>query len=121
VVNHRALAGLKLEGQPHGLERQQQVGKNDGRIHTELFRGGDGDFGGQFGLLADFNQRVVLAYVAVLLHVSAGLAKEPYGGAIDGAAQTGAHKAAAVEDCVWRRFNDGGFWGNGVHVSILMG
>ena len=93
-----AFAGLELEVEAHGLERQQQVGKDDGGVDAEFFGGGDGDLGGDVGLLADFDQGVVLADVAVLLHVAAGLAQEPDGGAIDGLAQAGADKAAAVED-----------------------
>jgi hypothetical protein len=41
---------------------------------------------------------VVLADVAVLLHVAAGLAQKPDRGAVDGLAQAGADKAAAVEN-----------------------
>jgi hypothetical protein len=82
-MHHGPLARLELEGQAHGFEGQQQVGKDDGRIDAELFSGGDGDFSGQIGLLADFDQRVVLADVAVLLHVAAGLAQKPDGGAVD--------------------------------------
>ena len=76
-MHHRPLAGLKLEVQAHGLQRQQQVGKDDGRVHAQLLGGGDGDLGGQLRLLADFHQGVVLADVAVLLHVAAGLAQKP--------------------------------------------
>ncbi len=97
MMHDRAFAGLEFEGQAHGLERQQQVGKDDGRVDAELLGGGDGDLGREVGLLADFNQRVVLADVAVLLHVAAGLAQKPDGRAIDGLAQTGADKAAAGE------------------------
>ena len=100
MMNDGTLAGLELERQAHGLERQQQVGKDDGGVHAQLFRGGDGDLGGDVGLLADFHQRVVLAHVAVLLHVAASLAQKPDGRAVDGAAQTGADKAATVENGV---------------------
>src|SRR5579862_9094139 len=49
-------------------------------------------------MLADFDQRVVLADVPIFLHVAAGLAQEPHRCAIDGAAQAGANKSAAVKD-----------------------
>ena len=107
-MHHRAFAGLELERQAHGLERQQQVGKDDGRVHAQLFRGGDGDFGGELGLLADFDQRVVLADVAVFLHVAAGLAQKPDRRAVDGLAQAGAHKPAAFEHGVHNCFRSGG-------------
>ncbi len=100
MMDHRPLAGLELEGQAHGLKRQQQIGKDDGRVHAQLFGGGDGDLGGDLGLLADLHQRVVLAHVAVFLHVAACLAQKPDRGAVDGSAQAGANKAAAVQNGV---------------------
>ncbi len=95
-----AFACLELEGQAHGLEGQQKIGKDDGGVHAELFRGGDGDFGGDVGLLADFDQRVVLADVAILLHVAASLAQEPDRRAVNRLAQAGADEAAAIEERV---------------------
>ena len=92
MMDDGALAGLEFEGQAHGLERQQQVGKDDGCVDAELFGGGDGDFGGEVGLLADFDQRVVFADVAIFLHVAAGLAQKPDRRAVDGLAQAGAEK-----------------------------
>ena len=86
MMHDWAFAGLKLERQAHGLQRKQQVGKDDGGIHTELLRGGDRDLGGDFGLLADFHQSVMFANVPVFLHVAPGLAEKPYRGAINGAA-----------------------------------
>ena len=97
MMDDRPLAGLELEVQAHRLQRQQQVGEDDGRVDAQLFRGGDGDLGGDLRLLADFDQRVVLADVAVLLHIAAGLAQKPDRRAVDGLAQAGAEKAAAVE------------------------
>ncbi len=118
TVDHRALAGLELEVEAHGFERQQKIGKDDGRVHAQLFSGGDGDLGGQFRMLADFHKGVVLADVAVLLHVAAGLAQKPDRGAIDRAAETGAEEAAAVED----GFRGGGVLVGQFHiVSILPG
>ena len=105
LVNHRALAGLEFEGKPHALEGKQQVGKNDGRIDTELFRGGDGDFRGQLGLLADFKQGMVAADGLVLRHVAAGLAQEPDGRAVDRPAQAGAQKAGAAGERLTACFN----------------
>ena len=98
MMDHGTLAGLEFEIEAHGLERQQQVGEDDRGVDAELLGGRDGDFCGELGLLADFHQRVVLADVAILLHVAAGLAQKPDRRAIDGAAQAGADKSAAVED-----------------------
>jgi len=111
----------KFKGQAHRLERQQQVGKNDGGVDSELFRGGDRDFGGDLGLLADFDKRMVLADVAVLLHVAARLAQKPDWGAVDGPAQTGTDKTAAVENGVTCSV-DGWSRVDGLHIlSILTG
>ena len=101
MMHHGPFAGLKLEVQAHRLQRQQQIGKDDGRIHAQLFGGGDGDFGGEIWLLADLHQRVVLADLAVLLHIAAGLAQKPHRRAVDGAAQAGADKAAALRQIRW--------------------
>ena len=49
-------------------------------------------------MLADFHQGVVLADIAIFLHVAAGLAQEPNRRAIDRTAQAGADKSAAVKD-----------------------
>jgi len=74
AVDDGAFAGLEFEVEAHGLEGQQQIGKDDGGVDAKLFSGGDGDLRGQLGLLADFNQCVMLADLAILLHVAAGLA-----------------------------------------------
>ena len=95
MMDNRAFASLKLKVQPHALEGQQQVGEDDRRVDVELFRGGDGDLGGELGLLADFEQRVVLADGLILRHIAARLAQEPDRRAVDGTAQAGAHEAAA--------------------------
>ena len=95
MMHDGAFSGLKFEVEAHGLKRQQQVGEDDRRIDTEFLGGRNGDFCGEFRLLADFDKGVMLANISVLLHVAAGLAQEPYRCAIDGAAQAGADKSAA--------------------------
>ena len=103
MMHHRPLARLKLERQSHRLQRQQQIGKDDRRIHAQLFRGRNRHLGGNLRLLADLHQRVVLAHVAVLLHVAPRLAQKPDRRAVNGLAQASAHKTAAIENRVcWR-------------------
>ena len=106
MMDDGTFACLELERQSHGLQREQEVGKDDGGIHAQLFSGGDGDLSRDFRLLADFDEGVVLANVAVFLHVAAGLAEKPHGSAIDGATETGANKAASVENGVGNGFYD---------------
>ena len=112
MMHHRPFARLKFKRQPHRLERQQQIGKDDGRVNAQLFGRGDGHFGGQFRLLADFHQRVVLANVAVFLHIAPGLAQKPDRRAIDRLAQAGPHKSGAFEN----RLLAGGSVFNNIHV-----
>ena len=51
LLDHRTFAGREMKGQPHDFERKQQIGKDNGRIHTQGFSGGNRDFGRYFGLL----------------------------------------------------------------------
>ena len=119
MMHHRPFAGLKLEVQAHRLQRQQQVGEDDGRIHAQLFGCGDGDLGGQLRLLADFHQRVMLANIAVLLHIAAGLAQKPHWRAVYRPAQAGADEAAAVRVVLRSCF--GGEVGVGwLHTKIIL-
>ncbi len=49
-----------MEGQAHDFEREQEIGEDNGGIDAEKFGGGDGDFSGERGLLANFEQRMLL-------------------------------------------------------------
>ena len=104
VMDDRAFASEEFKGQPHAFEGQQQVGEDDGGIDVELLGGGNGDFGGELGLLADFEQGVVLAYGLILGHIAACLAQEPDRRTVDRAAQAGANEAGAggQDRCVQR-------------------
>ena len=92
LLDHRPFAGGEMEGQAHDFERQQQVGEDDGGVNLEELGGGDGHFGREFGLLADFDQRMMLADVAVFLHVAASLAHEPNRSGLDRKPLAGADK-----------------------------
>ncbi len=98
VMYNWPLACLKFKRKAHGFERQQQIGKDDGRIDAQFFSRGNGHFGGKFRLFADLHERVMLADVAILLHVSPSLAQEPDRRAIDWLAQAGPHKPCAFEN-----------------------
>ena len=82
-----------MKGQAHDFERQQKVGEDDGGVDAEDFRGRDGDLGGERGLLADLQKRVLLADRAILGHVASGLAHEPDGCAVDGLRLASANEA----------------------------
>ena len=81
-----------MKGQTHDFERKQEVGEDDRGVDSKKFGGCDGDCGGEFGLLANLEQRMLLANGAVLGHVASGLAHEPDGSAIDGLRLAGANE-----------------------------
>ena len=86
----------ELEVETHGSEREEKVGEDDGRVDAKALGGGDGDFGGDVGGAADFEEGVVLADGHVFRHVSAGLAEEPDGSAVHGETEAGTNETAAV-------------------------
>ena len=90
LVDDGAFALLEFKVEAHAIEREEQVGKDDGGVDAELFRGGDSDFGGKLGAPADFEERMMAADFHVFGHIAAGLAEEPDGGTVDGLAQAGA-------------------------------
>jgi hypothetical protein len=73
---------------------EQEVGEDDGRVDAEALGGGDGDFGGDVRGAADVEEGVVAADGHVLGHVTAGLAEEPDGSAVDRLAEAGADETA---------------------------
>ena len=76
-LDHRPLAGCEMKGQAHDFERQQQVGKNDGCVDPRGLGGGNRDFGRDRRLLANLDERILLAQGAVFGHVAPSLAHEP--------------------------------------------
>ena len=89
LLDDRAFGGGEVEWQAHDFQGKQQVGKNDGGVNAKSFGGRDGDLGGQRGLLADFDEGVVLADFAVLGHVPSCLAHEPDRSRVGGKTFTG--------------------------------
>ena len=69
--------------QAQRLNNQQQVGKDDGGIHAQLFRRGDGDFRNQGGILAQLQEGHAGAQIPILLHIAARLAHQPDGGSVN--------------------------------------
>ncbi len=79
LVNDGSFAFGKGERRAHGLEREEDVGEEDGGVHAET-KGLQRDLEGELGSAAQFEERVFFAKCAVLGHVSACLAHEPHGG-----------------------------------------
>jgi len=77
LFDFRTFAGGEVEGKAHDFEGEKEVGEDDGGVHAKGFGGGDGDLGGEFGILADLDDRMAFAHGAVLGHIAASLAHEP--------------------------------------------
>ena len=76
-VHQRPLAGHKLKIQPHRLQRQQQIGKDDRGVHAQLLRSSNRHLRSQIRTLADLHQGVMFAHLAILRHIPPSLAQEP--------------------------------------------
>jgi len=64
----------KWKGRPITSSGSSRSAKDNGRIHLQDFGGLNGHLRGQFGLLADFDEGMVLADHTVLGHIAASLA-----------------------------------------------
>jgi hypothetical protein len=84
LLDDRTFSGGEMEGQAHHFEGEEKISEDDGGVDSEKFGSGDSNFGREFGLFADLEQRMLLANGAVLRHVASGLAHEPDRSSIDG-------------------------------------
>ena len=82
-LDPRPVALDEVEGEAHGLERQQEVGEDDGGIERQAPDRLQRDLGRELGRPAQLEHRVALAQRAVFLHVSARLAHEPDRGGVN--------------------------------------
>ena len=94
VVDDGAFAVGEFEFEPHRRDDEEDVGEDDGGVNAEAVRGVDRDFGGDIGALAHFEERMLRAHVAVLLHVTPGLPHQPDGRVGHLLAAAGAHEGA---------------------------
>jgi hypothetical protein len=99
-------AGGKMERQSHDFEGKEKIGEDDGGVDAKKLGRGDGDFGSELGLLADFEQRMLLANGAVLGHVASCLAHEPDGSVIDGLRLAGADEVGIGSRHEFDRWTD---------------
>ena len=56
LVDDWTFAVDEFEVEAHGGEGQEEVGEDDGSVYAEALGCGDGDFGGDVGGAADFEQ-----------------------------------------------------------------
>src|SRR5688500_9632315 len=93
VVDRGAFTLDELELEAHRREWDQEVRKQDRGVDIDNVDGLHRDRNGQFGLLADLQKGIALPQLAVIRHVAARLAHEPYRGAVDGFTPAGAEEA----------------------------
>lgn len=86
LMNYRPFAIHKFEIHSHWSKRQQQIREDDGCVHIEDFRCGDGYFRSDRGRAADIQQGMMLANGHVFRHITARLAQKPNRRAIHGLA-----------------------------------
>ena len=86
---------VELHLDPHRRERDQDVGEEDDAVHPEAPEGLHRDLDGRRDVGAEVEEREALADLAVLGEVAAGLAHEPHGRVVHGAAEGGVDEALA--------------------------
>ena len=104
-LDRRAFALDEVERNAHRLERQQQIGEQDGGVDLDPPDGLQRDFGRQIRRAAQLQKCVVLAEGAVFRHVASGLPHEPDGRAVDGFAPARAQRIgsrARRAQCIMR-------------------
>ena len=74
---HR-LGDVRAQPQPQGLEGKQDVGEQDRGVHAEALDRLERHLGGQLGGVAEIEDGVLLAQLAVLRHVASRLPHEPH-------------------------------------------
>src|SRR3954468_18449474 len=100
-LDRRSLAADEIEWDPERLERQQQIRKQDRRIHFDPADRLKCYFCREIGRSADIEQRIPLAQTPVLAHVAPCLAHEPHWRGVDRLASAGSEESAArVGQCV---------------------
>ncbi len=101
----RALALAEGDAEAHRLGHHQDVGEDDRGVELEALERLERDLGGQLGGVADVPEAVLGAHLAVAGQVAAGLAHQPDGGAVDGAAFESGEETLALfhgENCYLR-------------------
>src|SRR5579864_6448652 len=93
-----------MKRKSHDFERQQQVSEDDRGINTQGFSRRNGHIGGDFGLLANLDQRILFADGAVFGHVAARLTHEP--------------DRRAINRLCLASLHESGFWGRHEHLTV---
>ena len=91
-ADHGPLALRELEPHAERLDDQEDVGKEDRRVHAEPVHGLERDRRGGLRVLAELEEAEALAHGAILGEVAARLAHEPHGRERDGFPARGAQE-----------------------------
>ena len=79
IIDNGAFTCDKAELESHRLDREQQVGEDDGGVHVQDLDRLQGHGGRQVWPLAHFQHAVLGTDLAILFQVPAGLTHEPDG------------------------------------------
>ena len=77
IVNHRSLAFGELQLDAHGFQGEEDVGEDDGGIHTQFFYGEEGYLSCQLRRLTEGKKRILPPQGAVLCEEAACLPHQP--------------------------------------------
>lgn len=77
TLDRGAFAFDKVERNAHGLEWQQEIGKEDRRIDLDSSQRLQRDLGGKLRRAAQLQQRIALSQRSIFRHVAPGLPHEP--------------------------------------------
>jgi hypothetical protein len=98
LIDRRPFTRHEVEGNPHWLERDQQIRKENRGVHVDPFDRLERDFGGEIGCSTNIEDAVPFAKAAVLGHVPAGLPHEPDRRRVNGFPPAGFEESAAGID-----------------------
>ena len=108
MVDHRTGVLCKAEADAHTLERQEDVGEDDGGIELEAGQWLKGDLGGHLGPTAHLDEAQALADRPVLGQVAAGLTHEPDRRSVDRFAEAGVEQSLGHMDRLRSRSRSAG-------------
>jgi hypothetical protein len=94
IVYHRARR--EAQARAHGLERQEDVGEDDGRVHGKGLDGLERHLAGELGGLGELEDRVFFAQAAIFGHVATRLAHEPDRDAVHRPSAAGLDEAGSI-------------------------
>jgi len=79
VRQERSLSFVELQPGSHGLDRDEDIGEEDGRIHVEEIHRLQGHLDAQFRCLAQLEEGDVAPHLLVFREIAAGLAHHQIG------------------------------------------